>query len=278
MLSDRNSICRISKVMYGGGALALCLGAAVLLSACGKKDETFTEAAESEVSSEDITQELQKLTVTNPDVFGWLYIPGTGINYPITQNIEGDDTYYLTHEPNGITESDKGGIYIESANLMDMCDFNTVIHGKTTSDGDMFSELWNFADADYFKEHDQFFIFLPDNTLTYEIWTAYEADNDNLLSSYDLTERDGCQAYLDDMKHNWTTRTNFREGWEQGVDPDNFIVSLSTVDDKHPDKQWIVVGCLVGDVAGTIDRDMDGDLDPADEEYYEISDGESIND
>ncbi len=258
----RYTWCKIYEKTKKTGMVVTLLGMTTGLLACGNSRDAVSEVDSSleTGASTNMTAELGRMIEKNPDVFGWLYVPGTGINYPIAQNIDGDDTYYLTHDPGGVEESDKGGIYIESANLMDMCDFNTVIHGKTTSDGDMFSELWNFADADFFKEHDQFYIFLPDNTLTYEIWTAYDAPNENILSSYDLTEEEGCVRYLEDMKNNWNSKTNFREGWDEGVDPDNFLVTLSTVDEKYPDRQWIVVGCLVGDEAGTIDR-------PAETEY-----------
>ncbi len=254
----RYNICEMYKALKRTGIFAVIACITFAVSGCGESEPENVQENEtlSEDGSVDISKELDDMIARNPDVFGWLYVPGTNINYPITQNIDGNDTYYLNHEPNGMTESDKGGIYIESANLMDMCDFNTIIHGKTTADGDMFSELWNFADEEFFKEHDQFFIFLPDNTLTYEIWTAYEAPAEDTLLKYDFTEAEGCQAYLDDMKQNWTTKTNFREGWEQGVDPNNFLVTLSTVDEQYPDKQWVVVGCMVGDAAGTIDRDM----------------------
>lgn len=248
---------KVYNSMHKGGLFLIGMTMAACLLACGNQSNNQDNSGESNEESLDIATELNRYTEQNPDVFAWLYVPGTGINYPLAQNIDGDDTYYVTHDCNGITESDKGGIYIESYNMMDMCDFNTIIHGKTTKDGDMFSELWNFADENYFKEHDQFFIFLPDNTLTYEIYTAYKAPNDNLFLKYDFTDVDSCQQYLKDMKSNWTTKTNIREGWEAGVDPYNFLVSLSTVDANHPDVQWIVVGCLVGDAAGTINRELD---------------------
>ncbi len=255
MLSIRY-IGKAYNALKKGGLFLIGMSMAVVLTACGNQTQTSQIEAESaKTGDEGYLLDLDKMIAQNPDVFGWLYIPGTNINYPITQNIDGDDTFYTNHDITGYNLSDKGGIYIESYNLMDMCDFNTVIHGSTTKDGDMFSELWNFADKDYFKNHDQFMIFLQDNTLTYEIWTAYRRDNNNVFSLYDFTDYEGCQKYLDDMKSDWTVNTNFREGWEEGITPDNFIVTLTTVDPEHPESQWVVVGCMISDLAGTIDRD-----------------------
>ncbi|MBE5860865.1 MAG: class B sortase [Butyrivibrio sp.] len=246
----------IAQNMRKSWGFILGMGMSVVLMACGNQNTT-NNAGESGTMNEtatDGTVDVNAIAATNPDVIGWLYVPGTNIDYPICQNIDGDDTYYESHECNGFTQNDKGGIYIEAGNMMDMCDFNTVIHGKTTSDNDMFSELWNFADEKFFEENSQFVIFTPDNMLTYEIWTAYQRDNTSLIREYDFSENDGCESFLQDMKKDWTTNTNFRSGWEQGVTADNFLVTLTTVDKDHPDKQWVVVGCMIGDAAGTIDR------------------------
>ena len=50
---------------------------------------------------------------------------------------------------------------------------------------------------------------------------------------------------------------NIRSGWENMVEPENCIITLSTQDSNDPTRQTIVVGCLVGDVMGNIDREMD---------------------
>ena len=47
-----------------------------------------------------------------------------------------------------------------------------------------------------------------------------------------------------------------RQGWEDQVQPENFLITLTTKD-ALSGKQLIVVGCLVGDVTGKIDREMD---------------------
>ncbi len=246
------------KMLKGGGIFLIGMTMAAVLASCGNqaKSSNSGSGGTMEETASDNSVDFAKLNAVNPDIFAWLYVPGTNIDYPVSQSMDGDNTYYLTHDCTGKENKKKGGVFIESFNLMDMCDFNTVIHGATTKNGDMFSELWNFADEKFFNEHDQFMIILPDNVLTYEVWTAYQRDNTDVFTQYDFTEESGCQQYLNDMKMNWNAKTNFREGWEQGVDPDNFIVSLTTTDPDHPDKQWVVVGCMIGDAAGTIDRDM----------------------
>ncbi|WP_197029569.1 class B sortase [Butyrivibrio sp. AE3004] len=234
-----------------GGIILIGMSMAAVLASCANRTS----------AEEDKKKSSMELIEQNPDIFGWLIVPDTNIDYPIAQNIDGDDTFYQTHDITGTKSSDKGGIYIESCNMMDMCDFNTVIHGSTNKDGDMFSELWNFSDSEFFKNHEEFMIAIPGNTLTYEVWTAYARDNNDVMEQYDFTESTDCQRYLDDMKKDWNSKTNIRDGWESGLTPDNFLVSLTTVDPDHPDKQWVVVGCLVGDEAGTINREDMGSFE-----------------
>ena len=47
-----------------------------------------------------------------------------------------------------------------------------------------------------------------------------------------------------------------REGWEGQVKPENFLITLTTTN-AETGKQLVVVGTLIGDVAGTIDRYVD---------------------
>ncbi|MBQ3100087.1 MAG: class B sortase, partial [Clostridia bacterium] len=76
----------------------------------------------------------------NPDICGWINIPGTqNINYPIVQGTDND--YYLTREF-------KGGYLAAGSIFLDYrCDrdfnanHNTVIYGHNMQNGLMFSEL-----------------------------------------------------------------------------------------------------------------------------------------
>ena len=224
------------------------------LSGCGKgrNSNSAGEGGTMGESAADLSVNIPDLVAQNEDIFGWLYIPGTGVDYPILQRVDGDDNWYLVHDCTG-AENGSGALFIEAGNLYDMCDFNTVIHGYGGKGG-MFQELRNFSDRKYFDKHGQFYIIIDGNALTYEIWTAYERDDTSILRSYDLTEEEGCNAYLEDMKTEMANGALVREGWEDGVSADTFLVTLTAMDNDHPGRQFVVQGCLIGDQAGTIAR------------------------
>ncbi len=204
-------------------------------------------------SAKDSVVDFTALKAENPDIFAWLYIPGTDIDTPVLQSEEADD-YYESHDAYG-KENTEGALYTELANLKNMCDFNTVIHGRTENDGKkgLFKDLYQFLDPDFFAEHETAYLYLDGNLLTYEIFAAYEREDTSLIRTYDFTYIAGCQQFLDDLYGTRSMGMNLREEWED-VTPYHFLVTLTTAKEENPGSQLVVVAALVGDAAGTIDR------------------------
>lgn len=188
----------------------------------------------------------------NPDVFGWLEIPGTDISCPVLQSQTSDD-FYRTHDVSG-EENASGAVYIEPANLSTMCDFNTVFHGQTGSDGTgPFAGLYEFSDRDFFRKHEELYLYLEDNVLTYEIFAAYKRENTDLLRSYNFTVSTECSRFLEDLYGVRDMGASLREGWTN-IGPYHFLITLTTPSPEDADTQWTVVAVLTQDEAGTIQR------------------------
>lgn len=245
--------------------LAAVLFAAALAGCGGEGKSTAEDEAEENgalsqkgiagESGKDAEVDFTALQEENPDIFAWLYIPDTEIDYPVLQSEEADD-YYESHDAYG-NVNESGAVYTELANLKNMCDFNTVLHGKTSQNGKsgLFSGLYRFADPDYFKEHEYAYLYLDGNVLTYEIFAAYERENTSLIRSYDFTYKSGCQQFLDDLYDTRVMGMNIREGWaEERLTPYHFLITLTTQKGENPENQFVVIAALVEDAAGTIDR------------------------
>lgn len=252
--------------------LIIVAAAALILSGCGRQEEEapvlVADAEEAGAedtageqpstglayeTAEDTLVDIKALQEENPDVFGWLYIPGTDIDLPVLQN-KAEDDYYESHNAYGEID-DEGALYIELANRDNMCDFNTVIHGKCSEDGEdgSFAELYRFVDPDFFETHENAYLYLDGNLLTYEIFAAYEREDTSLIRTYDFTYISGCQEFLDDLYGTRQMGMNLREGWEY-LTPYHFLITLTTAKGEDPDDQFVVVAALTGDAAGTIDR------------------------
>ncbi|WP_029233661.1 class B sortase [Butyrivibrio sp. VCB2006] len=233
-------------------ASALLL-AVILLSGCAS-DEIPTDVSTGDEADESFV-DFDKLAVINSDIIAWVRIPGTMIDYPVLQSSEGDDDYYRTHDYAG-KEDPKGAIYIEAANSADMCDFNEVFLGSAPADGTLFATLPQYLDRAFFDEHSFIHVYMNGNALMYYVFAAYERDNTRLLSQYDFSYATGCQDFIEEIFDSRTMNKVVRTDWEGQIIPENFLLTLSTV---NPDtgKQMVVIGSLIGDVAGTIDRYVD---------------------
>ena len=87
----------------------------------------------------------------NPDVYAWISIPGTAIDYPVLQR-ENDNTYYLDHTIDH-EEKTEGAIFTENYNNTDFEDPNTVIYGHDMRNGSMFKGLLDYRDKTFFDQN-----------------------------------------------------------------------------------------------------------------------------
>ena len=104
----------------------------------------------------------------NPDVYAWIWIPGTNIDYPILQSESEDDAYYLNHTIEK-KEGLPGTIYTEKYNAKDFTSPVTVVYGHNMKNGSMFADLHKFEDKAFFDANPYVYIYLPDRTIKYRI-------------------------------------------------------------------------------------------------------------
>ena len=69
----------------------------------------------------DIPVDFETLQKENSDIYAWITIPGTDIDYPVVQDST-DNTYYLNHAAD-TSLSDSGAIYSEKENAKDFDDY-----------------------------------------------------------------------------------------------------------------------------------------------------------
>lgn len=180
----------------------------------------------------------------NSDLYAWIYIPGTQVDYPIAQASEQDDSFYLTHDIYK-NYSIYGTIYTEKCNSKDFSDPNTLIYGHEMLNGSMFQNLHYYEDAEYFNKNPYFYIFTEDRVLTYEIFSAFQYDDRHIMYAFDFTQPDEYQSFLNEAMNPQSSIANVRDGVE--VTTDDKIVTLSTCDGSNSENRYLVCGVLVSD-------------------------------
>lgn len=94
--------------------------------------------------------EFTELYERNSDIIGWLKIDGTRIDYPVMQNPQ-DAEYYLDHGFD--KEETKNGLpFLDAQCRIDDSDI-LLIHGHHMKSGLMFTDLMNYKQESFYKEH-----------------------------------------------------------------------------------------------------------------------------
>ena len=122
--------------------------------------EVQTEDSELEQKGIEIPQKnlnWKKLKGVNQDIYAWIYIPGTGVDYPVLQH-PSDDSYYLNYNMNG-TRGYPGCLYTEKANSKEFTDLDTVVYGHHMRNGTMFKDIVRYTDADFLNDHKSLSLF-----------------------------------------------------------------------------------------------------------------------
>ena len=153
-------------------------------------DNVAPEVVKDAINGDINFTELWKI---NTDLYAWINIPNTMVDYPIAQYSGDDDEYYLSHN-----------MYKESA-----------------------------------------FVYLPDRTLTYHIFAAYEYDNRHLLYSFNFDDKSVFQNYLDYAQN--PTSSMMYKTRNLNVNADDKIITLSTCLGTIETSRYLVQGVLIKD-------------------------------
>lgn len=147
----------------------------------------------------------------NPDVIGWITIPGTEVDSPIVQAPEDDPEYYLHHDIYQ-NYNPHGAIYLDADCTDGLLSRNAVIMGHHFGYDVVaapFGIVASYTDSIFAEEHATILIQTPEWKRTYEVrfaqivngrepnkYTTF-ADDEDFLSWYD-SSRGGAAMVLDD--------------------------------------------------------------------------------
>ena len=103
--------------------------------------------------------DFEVLKSINPDIVGWIQIPGTAIDYPICWRAD-DNEYYMTHSAEG-NKREFGAIMLDGSNSSAAEDHLVVLYGHHMRNGTMFKDIVRYTDADFLNAHKSISLFFP---------------------------------------------------------------------------------------------------------------------
>ena len=108
----------------------------------------------------------------NPDVIGWITIPGTDVDHPILQAHDADKDYYLSHDVYG-DYNPLGAIYLDAeCEPLGLSSPNAVLLGHHTIGAEGvtgFGIIASYKDTDFAAAHSTVLIQTPTARLTYQV-------------------------------------------------------------------------------------------------------------
>lgn len=120
-----------------------------------------------------------RLKAINPDIVAWIYIPDTGVDYPVL----GKDLY-LDRDVYG-NEDASGSIFTyDTANLD--ADPKMILFGHNLSDGQMFGSLKQYLEADY--GHEILYLYTQSGVQRYRFTDARVSGKDDRVYTSDPAE------------------------------------------------------------------------------------------
>ena len=130
--------------------------------------------------------DLNALREVNPDVVGWIFLPGSQANYPIAQGE--DNQYYLDHTWDN-KKNIAGSIFLEVTNSPDLADCRSILYGHNMGNMSMFAVLHYYANEYYVKTYPYVYLVTDEGVLRYEIYSTYRAAVDSKTYALNLDHR-----------------------------------------------------------------------------------------
>ena len=190
----------------------------------------------------DFDVNFDELEAINSDIYAWIYVPNTKVDYPVVRSeSDGDDTFYLNHD---IYRQYlfSGSIFSELINKADMSDPISVFYGHNMLNGSMFASLHKFEDKSFFDENNTMFVITKDRVYTYLIYAAYTYDDRRIITKSMLNDSEAVSEYFESSLNPHSLDANVREGVK--LSENDRVLVLSTCNNNSSNTRYLVQGVL----------------------------------
>jgi len=218
-----------------------------------EKDEHYPVKEKAKVEKDNIVEkqetkleELNRLYQENSDLYGWITIEGTVIDYPIMYT-KGED-YYLYRDFYKQKYS-PGSLFIDKYNTIEPRDSNLIIHGHNMDDGSMFHDLINYKNKAFYDEHKIIKYYTLTEEREYEIVSVFLSKvyntDDNVFKYYKFYDAKNDSEYND-----YISNIKKLSLYDTGITPqyDNNLITLSTCEYSQENGRLVVVAKEIGEI------------------------------
>jgi len=196
---------------------------------------SFSRYEKFKPTTEDGGKSFEDLQAINPDVFAWLTVYGTNIDYPIVQGK--DNIKYVNTSAEG-RHSLSGAIFLDYRTSSDFSDFSSILYGHHMETATMFGEIGLFHENTYFSARKYGTLYYGGKEHGLEFFAFVHADAyDGSVFRVKVTDEDEKQEYLDLL-----AKIAMHTRGDVPVTIDDRIVLLSTCSSNSTNGRDILVG------------------------------------
>lgn len=205
-------------------------------------EEDYEKYREQNVSNEELERMKSKLYNKKeqyPDLYGWIRVEGTIIDYPVMQYTDND--FYLYRYIDG-TASQSGSIFADYRCFNDITlNRNTIFYGHHMDTvRAMFRDIDFYLEEDFFNKHKYIEFYTLDAKYTFEIFAIYNTTKDYDYIRTSFNNDTEFIAFCEEIRGN---SIYYRDGVT--FDKDSHILTLSTCDNRTSDGRIALQAVLV---------------------------------
>ena len=207
----------------------------------GEIDEYINPDTDSSLTIDDYRRAIAEVYGVNPDVYGWIVVTGTQIDYPIM--LGEDNDYYLNH--NYLHQETKAGSIFADMSLSrnHKDNYNVLIYGHDMKNGSMFRGIRDWFMKSNMKalaDDMEIQIYTKDTLYVYKIFSAYRSSDFNFTKTY-FKSKEEYKDFLDSIY----ARSILGKRFKYNAD-ETRICTLVTCTNVYanPDERYVVHGIL----------------------------------
>ncbi len=201
-----------------------------------------TETQGVDGKSTETVPDYASLAAKNPDMIGWIYIPGSDKDYPVMYTPD-DPEYYLHRNFEG-EYSFSGTPFVDGRNQL--TDNVIIVYGHRMSNGSMFHDLLNYAEESWYQQYPSFRFDSVTERREYQIIAVVRSkiysDSEDVFKYYEYADdlsKEDFEYYVSTMKSMSLYDTGVTASYG------DHLVTLSTCDYYTEDGRLAIVGKLV---------------------------------